>query len=743
MRSSNEEDEDSIEERVNEEVDDDDPNVIISPSQPSQPTKTKKELHQLTLIRTLIPLFNDGSGFNIGMITDNVTECIRKEKAENSRLNCHNEIGEFILLFLALISGASAFSISQMDNVIKFFNFGITLCGVDVNKYHFNLSPTTIKRRIDLISEVNTEQTLELLRNCHYYGLMADSARYGPNEHFSLFIRILTDKMIVVEKKLKMEKYIGKTTADAWCDWVKSVAGLFGLKLNLCVNFTFDGASTMISNEGGLAGKFIEFMKSIGIDVNGFEPNYCFNHRLSKAIEKMGTTFYGYLVKKFLYKLTGANVRMNWESCCKEKGNEKEALSIPQYSITRFLYIATISNMVFDNLNELQDFTRNQKNWKIEMPKPKRRESSAKQQNKNDNENDNFEDDGIDVSRRLIKTATLDDDKFVALLFFVDFITSQVKVLSDWLQKSCLSLVVAYQRVLEVTENLIELKNDIYQRSEEKLFNMLYINKVKSPERVQFRDICLGLLNRLLQALSVQFTLPTKKLKPSQIALNGATNETTIGINTFGDFVKLGDSFRNENFLLAVRTCLLPVFRKAKSEISEDLRLEIVQFNQWMDSHTMQMTKLKSRDEELNKEQLMRLQKATQSVRLSKEAKDIIQKLDSQQNIGLLNEKKQNVVRIVREMQKSKQIRHCQLNDNFVPCQNTTTLVVLLQMSESERSHFPLIMDFSKRVEAVNVTSSIVERSFSRLKHIAKANMKSETISQMYDVKDIVKKCDF
>ncbi|ELP88852.1 hypothetical protein EIN_475040 [Entamoeba invadens IP1] len=317
--------------------------------------------------------------------------------------------------------------------------------------------------------------------------------------------------MVVVEKKLKIEKYIGKTTADAWCDWVKSVAGLFGLKLNLCVNFTFDGASTMIFDEGGLAGKFIEFMKSIGIDVNGFEPNYCFNHRLRKAIEKMGTTFYGCIVKKFLYKLTGANVRMNWESYCKEKGIEKEALSIPQYSNTRFLYIATIFNMVFDNLNELQDFTRNQKNWKIEMPKPKRRESSAKQQNKNDNENDNFEDDGIDVSRRLIKTATLDDDKFVALLFFVDFITSRVKVLSDWLQKSCLSFAVAYQRVLEVIENLIELKNDIYQRSEEKLFNMLYINKVKSTERVQFRDICLGLLNSLLQALSVRFTLPTKK----------------------------------------------------------------------------------------------------------------------------------------------------------------------------------------------------------------------------------------
>ncbi|ELP92353.1 hypothetical protein EIN_256120, partial [Entamoeba invadens IP1] len=438
---------------------------------------------------------------------------------------------------------------------------------------------------------------------------MADGAKYGSSEHFSLFSRSVSENNEVNESKLKIEKFIGKPSSENWLKWIVSVGEEFEFDFKKCSSVTFDGASTMISEEGGLSGKITNWLSTKGFLVDLFQSNYCFSHRLSKAVEKINEIVEVAIIKKYLYKLTT------------------------------------------DNLKSIETIT---------------------------------------------FTSTLEDENFVAILYFVDYIITKIKVVSDWLQKRNLSFSIAYRRIIDLIIFLIDFKTQINDSEDNALFSLPFLNRVSLSERSGVRQVCYSIVNRLVQALSVRFSNPTGKIKEEYLKLNGFAKENELSINSLDDFTKLGEKVRKPEFMIALNSCFLPEYEKVKQNISSELNMEITRFNEWKRNNQQIMINLQI----VNNQQI----ECEKQIILNY-CKFQRRKVDGKKELF----KNENSKILAAEIQNSREQRAIQLKETFIITHNVTSFLVFSQMSESDLALFPLLLDYSQKVEALNVTSCTVE----------------------------------
>ncbi|ELP85528.1 hypothetical protein EIN_466160, partial [Entamoeba invadens IP1] len=284
--------------------------------------KSPKELKLIKMVKLLKSNFEKGNQYVKEQIVHSIEAHINSEITSNgkelTRGQRDAELGEFIVLYLSFIRAGSGLSQTQIEDVVGFLNFFIDATKINIKPFKLSLSASTIKRRISLIADVKKDETKEFLQKAKYVGLMADGAKYGSSEHFSLFSRSVSENNEVNESKLKIEKVIGKPSSENWLKWIVSVGEEFEFDFKKCSSVTFDGASTMISEEGGLSGKITNWLSTKGFLVDLFQSNYCFSHRLSKAVEKINEIVEVAIIKKYLYKLTTDNVRTLWERFCSQ-----------------------------------------------------------------------------------------------------------------------------------------------------------------------------------------------------------------------------------------------------------------------------------------------------------------------------------------------------------------------------------------------------------------------------------------
>ncbi|ELP87705.1 hypothetical protein EIN_426920 [Entamoeba invadens IP1] len=287
-----------------------------------------------------------------------------------------------------------------------------------------------------IIGKVTRNELNNVVKHCYGYFLLVDTAKFNGVETVSLYGRFLTDHFEVKTLKIKIGEFWGRSTAKNLTKWITIVLKDHNIPLDLFRGLCCDGLDTGISMGNGIAGIMYRMLTD---DLRPlFKINYCLLHRLSIANER--TFDFGDLkmIKQFLMKISTEPVRRGWKNYLKDNGVYEVLRKIPQYSNTRFLFNALISNTLFECFPVFSAYCAQRPLGFIPEPKTE------------------------DIRTHLtLKDPSLTNVVFVASLSFVDFIETSMKHLSDWMQNSDLCFAVVYKRILEFIKYVFLVKSEV------------------------------------------------------------------------------------------------------------------------------------------------------------------------------------------------------------------------------------------------------------------------------------------
>ena len=258
------------------------------------------------------------------------------------------------------------FTKDQIKNVTAFWKAMISFISPEsasvAKKIHVSYSSCVreAQRRHGAIEATH----LQMFRDCLYFSLALDTARFGQDNFLCCVGRfgfddridqvILFFERIAETTGLNIARFIFDRLSEKNCDFTK------------LISITTDGASNMIGQTHGMANELLRMAnekcgsnRRLGVDVHSL---WCLDHRLNLVVQDFKEVENINFVLKFLKWFTTSDRLVSYTAFARMMSPDVKKKKIPAPSETRWLFFRDTLRAVLDQTDLIEAFMRQDNN---------------------------------------------------------------------------------------------------------------------------------------------------------------------------------------------------------------------------------------------------------------------------------------------------------------------------------------------------------------------------------------------